>query len=147
MYSMEHFIQRRGECCGQYVHTLKDNCLVWNVIGCSDKRSITWLRKHAKLRIAKHPQWRNSWRKKKTLCSYSIDNNCIFGCFDTRLCKLVSLYPYGTVVNLIRFSFSKKWFHHRKEKLSYIRGTKRPLPCDTMPCNNYSNENCDVRSL
>ena len=27
-----------------------------------------------------------------------------FGCFDTRLCKLVSLFPYDIVVNLIRFS-------------------------------------------
>ena len=34
----------------QYLNTLKDNCLVWNVIGWSDKRSIIWLREHTKLR-------------------------------------------------------------------------------------------------
>ena len=40
----------------------------------------------------------------RTICRYSVDINCIFGCFGTRLCKLVSLYPYGIVVNLITFS-------------------------------------------
>ena len=34
----------------QYFDTLKDNCLVLNVTGWSDKRSIRWLREHTKLR-------------------------------------------------------------------------------------------------
>ena len=78
---------------------------MWNVIGWSYKSFITWLREHAKLRrTGKHPQSRNGWRTERTFCSDSVHNNCIFGCFDTRLCKLVSLYPYDIVVNLIRFS-------------------------------------------
>ena len=85
-------------------NTLKDNCLVWNVTGWSNKRSITWQREHAKLRRGKHPQLRNGWRAERTLCRYSVYNNCFLGCFDTRLCKLVSLYPDSIVVNLIRFS-------------------------------------------
>ena len=67
-----------------------------NVIGWSDKRGITWLREHAKLRRGR--------RTERTLCSDSVHYNCIFGCFDTRFCKLVSLYPYVIVVNLIKFS-------------------------------------------
>ena len=106
-------------CCGQYFNTLKDNCLVWIVIGCLDKRNIKWLREHNKLRrTGKHPQYRNSWRTEKTLCSCSIYNSCIFGCFDTRLCKLVSLYPYGIVENLIRFSrfvFQETVSSHERE--------------------------------
>ena len=70
-------------CRGQYFYTLKDDCLVWTVIGWSDQRSIPWLRERAKLRrTAKHSQQRNSWRTEKTLCSYSVYNNCIFGSFD-----------------------------------------------------------------
>ena len=35
---------KKTVCRSQYFITLKDNCLVWNVIGWSDERSITWLR-------------------------------------------------------------------------------------------------------
>ena len=51
------FKRKTRLCGGQYVNTLKGNCLVWNEIGWSDKRYITWLREHAKLRrTGKHPQ-------------------------------------------------------------------------------------------
>ena len=122
-------------CRGQYFNALKDNCLVWNVIGWSDKRNITWLREHAKLRrTGKHPQERNGWRTEKTLCSYSVYNNCIFACFDTRLCKLVSLHPYGIVVNLVRFSrfpFPRSRVITGKRN-SYTRGARSLIPCDKL---------------
>ena len=99
------FYSRKGECRGQCFNTLKDNGLVWNAIGWSDKRSISWLRKHAKLRkTGKHHQWRSGWRTEKTLCDFSIYNKYISGCFDTRICKLIILYPYDIVVQLIKFS-------------------------------------------
>ena len=121
------FYSKEGECRGQYFNTLKDNCLLWNVIAWSDKRSITWLSKQVKLRrTGKHLQKRNGCRTEKTLCSCSVYNDCIFGCFDTRLCKLVSPYSYGIVVNRISLVvfFQEIVSPHERETLLYQRNEK-----------------------
>ena len=50
-------------------------------------------------------------------------------CFDTRLCKLVSLYRYDIVVNLIRFSrflFQEIVSSQERKTLLYW-GTKKDL--------------------
>ena len=63
-----------------------------------------FLNEHAKLRRTGNMLSKGTTEKRKRRSV--IYNNCIFGCFNTRLCKLVILYPYGIVINLIRYSHS-----------------------------------------